>query len=156
MDLLLNIGIVIVLACYLLFIGLIFKSKLEFFCRDMEKDENETYKIIVFGKSKLAKDCEAFFNRKCIRCKRIEKLETDLKCNIWKANYILAVDDSDYENLVACTVLRTCCDSDGSYAICNEEQNRKIFQENKIMILEDTILSEKTIYRMIKENCYVL
>ncbi len=156
MNLLLNIGIVIVLACYLLLIGLIFTSKLEFLCKDMEKDEKTTCKIIIFGKNKLAKDCEAFFNTKRIKCKRIEKIETDLKYNIWKADYILAVDDSDYENLVACTVLRTCCDSDDSYAICNEEQNRKIFLENKITILEDTILSEKTIYRMMKEKCYVL
>lgn len=156
MNLLLNIGIVIILACYLLFVGLIFTSKIEFLCKDMNEDEEKKCKIMIFGKNKLAKDCESFFNAKHMKCERIEKIETDLKCKVWKANYILAVDDSDYENLVACTVLRACCSSDCSYAICNEGRNRKIFLENKIMILEDTILSEKTIYRIIKEKRYVL
>ena len=129
MNPLINIGIAALLLVYLLVVGHFFIEKMSPFFQGIE-DSKKACEAVIFGNTQFAKECEQYLHETCI----------------------VALDESDYQNLVACGILKEYCKSRRSCAICNEGGNRRIYLENKIKILEREEFSGEKVYRLIKEK----
>ena len=151
MNPLINIGIAALLIVYLLVVGHFFIEKMSPFFQGIE-DSKKACEAVIFGNTQFAKECEQYLHETGISCFRIETIEQEQMEKIPKAGCIVALDESDYQNLVACGILKEYCKSRRSCAICNEGGNRRIYLENKIKILEREEFSGEKVYRLIKEK----
>ena len=156
MKLLTDIFLAAAMLCFMGTAGYLFVKKmtdlLEIETEDQPDKKRKTCDVIIFGDNKFARGCEEYLNAKGIYCLRIAGMEQRRIQGIRRAGYVVALDDSDYQNLVACGVLQGCCHSSQSAAVCNDGSNRNIYLENKIRILDPARLSEESVYQMIKEN----
>ena len=151
MNLLITLGIAALFMVYLLVVGHFFIEKMSPFFHGIE-DREKACEVIIFGETEFAKECEQYLHDTGISCFRIETIEKGQMEKAPKAGCIVALDESDYQNLVACGILKEYCKSRRSCAICNEGGNRRIYLENKIKILEREEFSGEKVYRLIKEK----
>ena len=117
-----------------------------------EKKRKAGCDVVIFGRSDFARECEDYLNSRGLSCFRIEEMERRRLQNVRRAGYVVALDPSDYQNLVACGILKDYCHSRCSLAVYNDGGNRNIYLENKIRILEPGALSEERVYQMVKEK----
>lgn len=154
MEILLNMLLAAAMLCFMGIAGYFFVNKmtdlLEF--EKEEQPERKRCDVIIFGKSKFARGCESYLNSRGLSCQRIEGMEQRRLGKIKRASYVVALDDSDYQNLVICGVLQGYCPSTQSMAVCNDGSNRNIYLENKIRILDPGRLSEESVYQLVKEK----
>ena len=158
MKLFIDLLLAAAMLCFMGMAGYFFVKKMtdliEIETEDQPDKKRKICDVVIFGDNPFARGCEEYLNAKGICCLRIAGMEQRRFRDIRRAGYVVALDDSDYQNLVACGVLQGCCHSSQSAAVCNDGSNRNIYLENKIRILDPARLSEESVYQMVKENRY--
>ena len=144
--------LVIIGAAYTFLIGMFMMRKIDGWLDSgglkTEKPGIEPVDIVIFGRDRLAFElCQML---------REMKLEPVLVHELmfrreWKcAQYIIALSDSDVDNLSMCNIGKKFYTLKMALCICNEPGNKKLFQRAGIQVLErDNQTTAETIYEMI-------
>lgn len=94
----------------------------------------DRYEMLVFGSTREAEEI--------CRCARESKLSAVFSDEVlfrkeWEdIRYIVAVSDSDLDNLLLCNIGKKLYNLQGAFGICSLKENRKLFKNSGIKIIE--------------------
>ena len=94
----------------------------------------DRYEMLVFGSSREAEEI--------CRCARESKLRAVLSEEVlfrkeWEGiRYIVAVSDSDLDNLLLCNIGKKLYNLQGAFGVCSLKENRKLFKNSGVKIIE--------------------
>lgn len=156
MSILMKIAIVLVLACYLFFVGYFFTRKIGNLLEDYhdtpQERKGEECDVMIFGDTELACGCESYLNAMGVNCSRMAVVEENVRRTAGNGCCVFALDDSDYENLVACGMLHGRDKRGRLYAVCNDWKNRNLYLENEITVLDRVGISAENLYEIVRKR----
>lgn len=133
-----NLILTTAIAIFLLAIGYQIMDRLDrkltdgIFIEEVKKAES--YQAIIIGEGKLAKNLLEQFGRAQIPVLFVSYIGEEIPAEA--AKYIFALTDSDFENISMCSVAKKIYGVKRAVSICNRPENRKIYEESHIKLLE--------------------
>lgn len=101
---------------------------------NVKEEDREHYDMLIFGDTKEAKEiCRC---AKDCRVRAVMASEVLFRKEWEDIRYIVAVSDSDLDNLLLCNIGRKLYNLKGVYGICSSQENRNLFQNSGVRIIE--------------------
>ena len=140
--------IIVVLTIAVFLIGFVFIDKIYSIANPVEFNGDTFYQFsdcssltdaLIYGDSDFCTDISDVLKQYNINSEILNDINILDKSRSYK--YLIAVSKSDLDNLTICAIGTKMMDINNVLAICNQQYNKKIYEENHITYLTRDILS---------------
>lgn len=151
MNILIVISMIVVFFINLIFIDKIysivtpFPNNVEDMCKS--KSNKELSEALIYGEGVFSMEICDLLIQHNISSKIINDLDKIDKSYSYK--FLIAVDKSDLENIIICSICKKIMDVNIIIAVCNKQQNKKIYDKNHILYISENSFSASDIVNIV-------
>lgn len=148
--------IIIISMIFIFLLGFVFIDKVcciiqpanELETKNSYNDEIKTEKALIFGKLPISLNIMELLDKYDVAYALIKDIN---ELNIsYSYNYLFAVDDNDFENLMICSICKKMMGINKIISVCNLSNNKKIFEDNHIKYLFGTdIVANQLVFSLL-------